>query len=397
MCVDHHIIDVVIQGIASKERSKAVSADIHQQGGRTFRRSGKFAYILIAVVLVYMLLYMPTRYVIFLPGTAEEIQPMIHVESGDLTERGALLLTTVSMSYANALKYVLARFNPNAEIFKKKDIFRNGETVNEYANRQEFVMKNSQSNAIQAVYKRLNIPFRMQGEGVIVLQTLAGMPAQEKLQAGDELLRLNQEQIRSSNDVFKFIQNKQIGDRVEVTYKRAGEVGEVVISLGDLSKQDTPGQAAEKELEARPGLGIVPADVLDVIPEDVNKTVKVVAGEIGGPSAGLMFSLEIYNQLTQGDLTKGYRIAGTGEIDAEGNVSVIGGIQHKIVAADREKVEIFFAPADYHDPNGKYPPINNYSDAVAQAKKIKTKMQVIPVKTLDDALDYLQTLEPKRF
>ncbi|MFP3361706.1 S16 family serine protease, partial [Planococcus sp. SIMBA_143] len=73
-------------------------------------------------------------------------------------------------------------------------------------------------------------------------------------------------------------------------------------------------------------------------------SIKINTDEIGGPSAGLMFSLEIYNQLTEEDWTKGYEIAGTGTINDEGEVGPIGGIKQKIVAADGSGAEIFFAP-----------------------------------------------------
>src|SRR5699024_11786163 len=73
---------------------------------------------------------------------------------------------------------------------------------------------------------------------------------------------------------------------------------------------------------------------------EVDPPVNIKSGDIGGPSAGLMFSLEIYNQLTEKDITKGYNIAGTGAIDADGNVERIGSIDKKDVAADEEEREI---------------------------------------------------------
>ncbi|MCK9906873.1 hypothetical protein MXD63_43635, partial [Frankia sp. Cpl3] len=95
---------------------------------------------------------------------------------------------------------------------------------------------------------------------------------------------------------------------------------------------------------------------------------------IGGPSAGLMFTLEIYDQLnTELDVTRGYRVAGTGTISADGTVGRIGGINHKIVAADKAGAEIFFAP---DDAEGE---ISNYQEAMATAKRIGTKMRVVPV------------------
>ncbi|MNP27216.1 Lon protease [compost metagenome] len=96
-----------------------------------------------------------------------------------------------------------------------------------------------------------------------------------------------------------------------------------------------------------------------------------------------MFTLEIYNQLTPGDLSKGYRVAGTGTMAEDGTVGPIGGVQFKIVASDREKAEIFFVPED------------NYKDAKAKADAIGTQMKLVPVKTVDDALDYLNGLSVK--
>ncbi|MNJ72775.1 Lon protease [compost metagenome] len=96
-----------------------------------------------------------------------------------------------------------------------------------------------------------------------------------------------------------------------------------------------------------------------------------------------MFTLEIYNQLTPGDLSKGYRIAGTGTIAEDGTIGSIGGVQFKIVASDREQAEIFFVPEA------------NYKDAKAKADEIGTSMKLVPVKHVEEALHYLQELPAK--
>ena len=94
----------------------------------------------------------------------------------------------------------------------------------------------------------------------------------------------------------------------------------------------------------------------------VHPKVTVHSDEIGGPSAGFMFSLEIYNQLTKEDLTKGYKIAGTGTISTDGTVGKIGGIEQKVVAADKAGAEIFFAPNENGEKN------SNYQNAIIDCK-----------------------------
>ena len=126
--------------------------------------------------------------------------------------------------------------------------------------------------------------------------------------------------------------------------------------------------------------------------------VEFLTSNIGGPSAGLMFTLEIMNQLMDEDLTKGYNIAGTGEMLEDGTVGRIGGADFKVIAAARKGVEIFFAPDDdlpEEVRSGKPGITTNYEEAVKMAEKIGTKMKIVPVRTVDDALDYLASLKEK--
>src|SRR5690625_3309503 len=99
-----------------------------------------------------------------------------------------------------------------------------------------------------------------------------------------------------------------------------------------------------------------------------------------------MFSLEIYDQLTKQDLTHGYEIGGTGEVDYNGNVIRIGGIDKKVIAADKEGCDIFFAPNEGGAKD------SNYSVAKNTAEEIGTDMKIVPVDTFKDAFEYLQGL-----
>ena len=139
------------------------------------------------------------------------------------------------------------------------------------------------------------------------------------------------------------------------------------------------------------GIGISLIDRTEVTS---NTPIEFSTAGIGGPSAGLMFSLAIYTQIADPTLRDGRNIAGTGSIDREGKVGDIGGIDKKVVSAAKNGAEIFFAPnnpvtkeAKKANPKAK----TNYETALEAAKKIKTNMKIVPVKTLQDAIDYLKS------
>ena len=100
-----------------------------------------------------------------------------------------------------------------------------------------------------------------------------------------------------------------------------------------------------------------------------------------GPSAGLIATLEIYNQLTKKDLTKGYKIAGTGTIEEDGTIGEIGGITHKLLGASKSKTDIFLVPAD------------NYQEALKYKKKHHLKIKLIKVKNIESAINKLEELK----
>jgi len=208
-----------------------------------------------------------------------------------------------------------------------------------------------------------------------VLRVMPGMPAEGKLMPGDHVFEIDGKAFKSSEEFIKYVSSKKAGDVVKLAYKRNGKTDQAEVQLKAL--EDGSNRAAV-------GIQLVDDKEIDVDPD-----VKVQSEEIGGPSAGLMFSLEIYNQLTKEDLTKGYEIAGTGTITPDGIVGRIGGIQQKVVAADKAGAEIFFAP------NEEGAQDSNYQEAMIAAKDIKTKMKIVPVDTFEDAVIYLENLKEK--
>ncbi|WP_313804145.1 SepM family pheromone-processing serine protease [Cytobacillus sp.] len=333
-----------------------------------FMRSFIIAAIIILISSFYYLPFYVSK-----PGMAKELEPIIEVENG-FDEQGSFMLTTVRMGRANIYSYAIAKLSKYQEVFPVRAIRNKNETDKEYNVRQLHLMATSKLAAIETAYKKAGIPIDYDYHGVFVLNVMQGMPAEGKLEAGDRIFKVDGNEFESSDQFIQYVSGKSEGDEVIFSIDRNEEIKEVKIPLMRLKET------------GKVGVGITLVDDKEVI---VDPNVTINSEDIGGPSAGFMFSLEIYNQLTEEDLTRGYPIAGTGTIDLNGNVGPIGGIEQKIIAADKAGAEIFFAP------NEKGASDSNYRAAVKTAKDIKTKMKIIPVDTFDEAVSYLMNLKAK--
>ncbi len=338
-----------------------------------------FAFIIIIAFMVY-----PMDVYISQPGGAYDLTPLVEVIGGDEDDVGTFSLMTISLSKATAASYVYAQFTDKREILPATSVRRSGEDEKEYNVRQARLMSESQFNAITVAFEKTDMPVKIDYDGVFVMSVLANGAANDLLEAGDKIRFIDDVELKEPGEFVAIISEKKLGDKVKITLERDEEPLDVLITLAEIP-----------ESEGRVGLGIGFEEnrLLTTDPEVIMHTSK-----IGGPSAGFMFTLEIMNRLIDTDIAKGYNIAGTGEMLVDGTVGRIGGADFKVIAAAKDGVEIFFAP-DYEisekdlekNPNL----LSNYEEAVKTAEKIGTTMKIVPVKTIDDALDYLDKLEPK--
>ncbi|MFX3622471.1 MAG: SepM family pheromone-processing serine protease [Ectobacillus sp.] len=339
-----------------------------------FKRLRYFSVFLLGVILAVAVTYIPLPYYITKPGLAEDLEPYVQVDGG-YKEKGDLMLVTVSMSRANVINFIIANFNKYHEIYKKEEILQKGESDEQYQFKQLHLMAESQNAAIYNAYQRANKPVHFENEGVLVVAVSKGMPAFRELQIGDKLTAVDGTVLKTADEFINYMKTKAKGEKVEIEYIRNGKKRTAALEL-------QPIEGAPDRVGI--GVQIVTEQKLRVDPK-----VEIDSHRIGGPSAGMMFTLEIYNQLTKEDITKGYEIAGTGTINEKGEIGPIGGISQKVVAADEAGADIFFAPNEQGAPH------SNYKEAVKTAEDINTRMKIIPVDTLDDALNYLNKLPGK--
>jgi Lon-like protease len=268
---------------------------------------------------------------------------------------GHLNMTTVAVADRLTLFTMLGYWVSGARrVVPRDSVFppgRSDEQV-EQDNADQFAA--SEANAEVAALNQLAVPTR-----VVVGELVADSPAAGALQVGDELVAVSGRSVNSPLAVAEALAATAPGQSVTITYRRAGEQRDANVVLGSSPDRQ------QGLLGVRPGIEPQAGDI------------RISLGDIGGPSAGVMFALAVVDKLTPGELTGGRFVAGTGTINSEGAVGPIGGIPFKMLAARDAGATAFLVPA------------GNCAEAVANAPD---GLQLLRVGTLRDAVAGLDAL-----
>ncbi|MBX8996629.1 PDZ domain-containing protein [Corynebacterium testudinoris] len=264
---------------------------------------------------------------------------------------GQLQMTTVSVRTNMTLSQAIGRWlTTDDTLVPIEQIFPpdlSQEEV-EQSNRQAF--SSSEASATVAAMNHLGRPVQ-----VVVADIVEDSAAEDVLESGDVIVGVDGQPVDRPGQVQDQVRAKKPGDSVDLALVRDGQPENVTVTLGE-----NPRDAAV------PMLGILmnsePTDGIDV---------SYNLQDVGGPSAGMIFSLAVIDKLSPGELNGGRHVAGTGTISEDGTVGPIGGIVHKVQAAEADGAELFLAPAV------------NCSEAVSRDHG---DMVIAKVSTLDDAI-----------
>jgi len=322
--------------------------------------------LLAGLVLVAALL--PVPYVIFRPGPLTDVlgegeggEPIITAEGAQTYPTdGSLSITTVGVTPAGARMDLLAALqawlDPEKAVVPRDVVYPGNPSTEQAREENAAVFAGSQQLAAVAALRHLGYDVPEQADQVVVQQVLDGAPAEGVLEAGDVIVAAAGEGVLVPDDVVTRVSAAEPGAAVPVTVLRDGELLDLQV----------PTKASEADPQ-KAAIGVVVSPSWD-LPVDVSID---VPGEIGGSSAGLVFTLGVIDRLTPGALLGGASVAGTGEIRPDGTVGPISGIQQKIAGARAEGKRLFLAPAD------------NCGSVVGAAPG---DMVVTPVSTVDDAV-----------
>ncbi|AUD14177.1 peptidase [Planococcus sp. MB-3u-03] len=332
-------------------------------------------FVLVMALVVFVSSYRLDAY-ISRPGDAYELSPLVEVEGRDEDDAGTLSLMTVTMFNATPALYIMAQFQEGYKVLDPEQV-KPHESDEEYNVRQLKLMSDSQVNALQVAFEEAGKPYEVSSNGVFILNVLEDGAAAGLLSPGDRLMEIDGQSYGSMEEFLDYLSNKKVGDEVELVIERDERTINQTITLTPLPTEPE-----------RAGIGISFVEDKEI---ETTPDVSIDSDTIGGPSAGLMFTLEILNQLVDEDITHGYDIAGTGTMESDGTVGPIGGIDQKVIAADRAGIDVFFAP----DNEGGSGTPSNFDVAMETAEEIGTEMDIVPVANIDAALDYLSELSPR--
>jgi PDZ domain-containing protein len=324
---------------------------------------------LATVAAIAVAVLVPVPYVVLTPG------PTLNTLGSDSSGKPLLTITgrptypttgnlnLVTISYQggpganmNIFQALQGWLDSSEAVVPESELFPPGQTAQQTQAQDTQQMASSQQLATAAALTYLHVPFQTY---VQVLTTVAGYPASRELKAGDVIKAVDGKAVSGEESLTSMITARPAGTVLQLTVLRSGKT--LTVPVASKSSAGTP--------------------VIGVQVEEQYKfpiTVQVSVGDIGGPSAGMMFALGMIDKLTKDNLAGGKFIAGTGEITASGQVQPIGGIQQKMVGARSAGATVFLAPA---------------GNCSATTGAVPAGLRVVKVSTLTQAVTDLEDIK----
>jgi PDZ domain-containing protein len=321
-------------------------------------------FLVIAGVLAASTITVP--YYAIRPGVARQTNDLVVVpDDKRMPPSGQVLFVTVGVQRLRALQYVLAKRDPDVDVVPEEAILGKADTK-QYEQRSTQAMVDSKETAAVIALERLCLPVKEKGTGARVQEVAAGSPADKAgLRAEDTITAVGGTPVTTADAALAPLRAAKPQTPVTLTVVGPAET--------DAPRQITATLGTNPTDPARSYLGVVlrtRAQDFD-LPFDVT----VESGRVGGPSAGLAFTLALLDQLTPGELTGGGKVAATGTIELDGSVGLVGGVPQKAVAVRRSGAKLFIVP----------------SAELKEAKaKIGSSVEVVPADTLEQALAALK-------
>ncbi len=315
----------------------------------------------VAAAVVIGSLFIPSDYYLYLPDKARPVDSLVTVPGEKKTDEnsngGGIYMVDVLVAKASLAERVFPEIRDGATLLPAKAVNPGGVSQKQLNQQGLNQMTQSQEAAVTVALRHLGYKVKVSRDGAEVIQVDPDYPADGELEVGDVIVESRGLEVKSPEDLQRAMADVKPGQKVDIVVERKGKRVPLTVGTAKSPNPKTPDKAI---------FGIVVEQAAEfTFPIDI----KFNSGAIGGPSAGLAFSLDIVDELGE-DIDKGRKIAVTGTIDLAGRVGVIGGIKQKTIGARQSGATLFLVP----DENA------------AEARKYADDMKIVPVTTFDEAL-----------
>ncbi|HEX3090944.1 MAG TPA: S16 family serine protease, partial [Ilumatobacteraceae bacterium] len=305
------------------------------------------------------------------PADAQPVEPRLSIEGPTVYgSDGEVLFVTVRSPELSMLQWWVGRNNPAVSPKSYSDLFAT-ETPQQQTSRGQRDMRTAKETAEYVALSRLGFDAKLTPGEVVIDQLvclkasddgrtcLQFAPSDQLLDPGDTLVKVDGTSLATVDDLTPVLAKHKPGDKVDIEYERDGKPGSGTVEL--IASPDDP---------TRTIIGFIPTDTARVtLPDDVK--INIDTESIGGPSAGLAFTLTLIDQLSDGDLLGDNRVAVTGTIDINSKVGAIGGLTSKASAVLQSGAKYFLVPTAQGEED------------IANARKVVgDQVEIIPVATL---------------
>ena len=319
---------------------------------------------IIFLIICYFVFTFPLPYYIYAGGGTININDRVIVD-GRTDSSGSLNFAYVREQEGNVASFILGNIIPFYDIEKQEDVVLNeDETSEDIMFRNRIYLENANQTAIMLAYNKAGKEVSISDKHFYIIYVEE--KEEDGLRVGDELVKVNGKDIENVEDYTNEVQNHEVGDKIKVTVIRDNKEHDVTATVKEGADYKATGVSVSTIYEYK-----------------TNPKVELKFKDSeGGPSGGLMLTLAIYDKLTDGDLTNGLKIVGTGTISSDGTVGEIGGVKYKLNGAIKADADLFLVPKG-----------DNYKEALKEKEKNDYDIEIKAIGTFDEAVSYLESLE----
>ena len=311
---------------------------------------------IIFLILIAFLCFYNFDYYIFSPGSLVDLTDRIEVENA-YNEEGSFNLTYVTARPGSIMNILLSKIIPSWDLVDLDDSRIENESEKEILDRDKIYLKETSYDAIIAAFKVAGKEYTI--DSIDITITHVYDLANTDLKTGDIIKSVDGKEINSFDELKEEIDKHKENDKIIIKVLRNNKEKECYSIL--------------KKEEDRIVIGVGIASLKQV--STTPKVEYIFKDNESGSSRGLMCALDIYNKITEFDLTKGRIISGTGSIDENGKVGSIDGVKYKLIGAVKKKADVFIVPTDNYEEALKVKEENNYNIEIIEADTLENLIE----------------------